>query len=106
MTRQKSENRIVPKDPRKLVPTRGYLGGGKAIPVSKQAQQLGLFPVTVENPASAEVDDTLETDVSESGVLALPKAVKHKEHDVSAMAGWWEHLSLVAPVRQRKLCWG
>lgn len=50
MTRQKSEDRMVPKGRRKSVPTRGdeRPGGGKAIPVNEQTWQLELPLGTAE----------------------------------------------------------
>lgn len=52
MARQKSEDRIVPQDARKDVPTRDpeQPGGGKAVPVNQQARQLCLPFATAENP--------------------------------------------------------
>lgn len=51
MARQKSENRIKPKNRRKPVSTQGgeHLGGGKAVPVNEQTGQLGLPLGTAEN---------------------------------------------------------
>jgi len=51
MTRQKSEDRMVPKDRRKTVQTRVVerRGGGKAVPVNEATRQLGLRFETAEN---------------------------------------------------------
>ena len=51
MTRQKSEDCVVPKGRRKSVPTRGAErpGGGKAVPVNERTRQLGLPFGTAEN---------------------------------------------------------
>lgn len=51
MTRQKSEDCVVPEGPRKEVRTRGdeRSGGGKAVPVSEQVWQLELPLGTAEN---------------------------------------------------------
>jgi len=49
MTRQKSENSIVPQGLRKLVPTE-LARGGKGIPVEKEIRQLGLAFATAEHP--------------------------------------------------------
>jgi RNA-directed DNA polymerase len=56
MARQKSEDRTVPKDRRKVVPTRGIerRGGGKAVPVDERTGQLALFLGTADSlPARA-----------------------------------------------------
>lgn len=85
MTQQKSEDRIVPQGPRKTAPTRGVEppGGGKAIPVSEQVQQLGLFTATAENP-----DEGLDGEVDAGGPastpFAGPKAVEHEEDGAPA----------------------
>jgi RNA-directed DNA polymerase len=52
MARQKSENRIVPEGRRKSAPTRGVErpGGGRAVPVKGEDQQLTLAFATAENP--------------------------------------------------------
>jgi group II intron reverse transcriptase/maturase len=52
MARQKSEERIVPQGARKGAPTREdeQPGGGKAVPVNQQAQQLCLPFATAANP--------------------------------------------------------
>lgn len=51
MTRQKSEDCVVPKGRRKAVPSGGVerRRGGKAVPVNKQPRQLGLVFGTAEN---------------------------------------------------------
>ena len=51
MTRQKSEDRVVPQGRRKSVPTEGpvCLGGGKAIPVNQSTCELGMTFWTAEN---------------------------------------------------------
>jgi len=51
MAQQKSENRIVPKGRRKSVQSRGIerRGGGKAVPVKGEGQQLMLGFATAEN---------------------------------------------------------
>jgi len=55
MAQQKSENRIVPEGRRKTVPTLGVerLGGGRAVPVKGEDQQLKLSFATAENPRAA-----------------------------------------------------
>jgi group II intron reverse transcriptase/maturase len=52
MTQQKSEDRIVPKELRKTLPTRGDEppGGGKAVPVKEEDRQLTLAFAPAENP--------------------------------------------------------
>ena len=54
MAQQKSENRVLPKGRRKAVPTQGAErpGGGKAVPVKGEDQQLMLAFATAENPRS------------------------------------------------------
>jgi len=71
MARQKSEDRIVPKGRRKAVPTRGGEPheGGKAIPVDKQARQLGLFFET------AEVGEAQASQVDGGAAAGLPAAL-------------------------------
>ncbi len=55
-TRQKSENRETPQGHRKVVPTRSDEppGGGKAVPVNQQAEQLSLFFGSAECPKSQD----------------------------------------------------
>lgn len=52
MSRQKSENSIVPQGPRKLPPTE-LARGGKGVPVDKEIAQLGLAFATAEHPQGA-----------------------------------------------------
>lgn len=77
MTQQKSENRIVPKGRRKSVPTRGAErpGGGRAVPVKGEDQQLMLAFATAENPRAyrgAEGSEAL--DLSGREARKVPKA--------------------------------
>jgi hypothetical protein len=52
MAQQKSEDRVVPKGRRKSTPTREIEqpGGGRAVPVKGEGQQLMLPFATAENP--------------------------------------------------------
>ena len=87
MTRQKSENRIVPEGRRKAVPTVGVERprGGKAVPVNEQAWQLVLPFATAENP-SAHGEGAVcgkGPDLSVSGKRMAPKA-KDKERSAAS----------------------
>jgi len=77
MTRQKSEDRVVPKGPRKRVPTRRAerSGGGKAISVNQQAWQLELPFGTAENgKAQAKpLIDVVARDRARAATHAGPK---------------------------------
>ena len=81
MTRQKSENPIVPEDPRKLVPTCAPHRGGKGIPVSQQETQLRLFFATADKPDGqpSELDNTMVTGEPETVVAERPKAKRQEE---------------------------
>jgi retron-type reverse transcriptase len=65
MTRQKSDDRVVPEGRRKAVRTRAN-GGGKAVTVDEGALQLGLPFATADQPR--------RTEKSPSSKLARPKA--------------------------------
>ncbi len=77
MAQQKSENRTVPQGGVTATPTRGVepRGGGRAVPVKGEDQQLKLAFATGENPranrGSAGVEDP---DLSGSEVRKVPKA--------------------------------
>ena len=87
MARQKSEDCTVPEGRRKPVPTRDVEqgGGGKAVPVDKQARQLGLFFGTAEDrEAFAErVDGGAEAGRPAPAPTAKPKP-KNKEKRVAS----------------------
>ena len=53
MTRQKSEDPIVPEGLRKLSPIARMGRGGKGVPVDQEMEQLGLPFATAENPQGA-----------------------------------------------------
>jgi RNA-directed DNA polymerase len=88
MTRQKSEDRIVPKGRRKAVPIRGDepRGGGKAIPVDEQVRQLALpFGTAEVRAAQAErVDGGAEVGRPTPAPRATPKP-KVKEKRVASV---------------------
>ncbi|MEY4578672.1 MAG: hypothetical protein RL701_3375 [Pseudomonadota bacterium] len=86
MSRQKSENCVVPQGRRKSAVTRSVKtpGGGKAVPVNEQPRQLGLHFEAAEDSARAETDGAterprgrsaayaeLQSKGSEEGVLAV-----------------------------------
>ena len=76
MTRQKSENRVVPEGRRKAVPTRRVerFGGGKAVPVKGVGQQLELPFVTAENPrADRGTEGVCNPDLPGAGAHKVPK---------------------------------
>jgi RNA-directed DNA polymerase len=74
MTQQKSEGRIVPKGRRKATPTRG-LGGGKAVPVKGEGQQLTLDFATAESSrAPRGATGACNPDLSGAKVNKVPKA--------------------------------
>lgn len=83
MTRQKSENCVVPQSRRKPEVTRGTRGpeGGKAVPVSKRPSQLGLHFETAEESARAETDGGLARPRGLAKPYAEPKS-KGKEKQV------------------------
>ena len=62
MTQQKSEDRIVPKGRRKSPPSRGpeHPGGGKAVPVEGEDQQLMLEFATAESPRQRGAEGTMD----------------------------------------------
>jgi RNA-directed DNA polymerase len=72
MGRQESDDRVVPEGRRKASRA-GEGQQGKAVTVSKQAEQLGLFAETAENPRGAE-----------AGIVASPLATKRAEVPKSA----------------------
>ena len=83
MTRQKSENCVVPQSRRKPEVTRGTRGpeGGKAVPVSKRPSQLGLHFETAEESARVETDGGLARPRGLAKPYAEPKS-KGKEKQV------------------------
>jgi len=78
MTQQKSENRVVPKDQRKLDVTRDdeHLEGGKAVPVNEGSCELERTCATAERRAAdpAQSNDVAEKGLPCSVALAAPKA--------------------------------
>jgi retron-type reverse transcriptase len=86
MTRQKSEDRVVPKGRRKTVPTREIEkpAGGKAIPVNEQACQLNLHFETAEFPARAGAKRGAIIDPSMSVTRRVPKSKVKAENDSPA----------------------
>jgi len=88
MARQKSEDRTVPKDRRKAVPTRGVerRGGGRAVPVDQRTGQLGLFLGTADSlPARAgRTDGAAGGDRSPPAACAVPKPRNKKKTVPSA----------------------
>jgi group II intron reverse transcriptase/maturase len=87
MTRQKSEDGVVPQGRRKPVPTRGveHPGGGKAVPVNEQSRQLGLPFGTAENGgAQAQpLVGAVARGLPRAGAFAGPKP-KDKNRTVAA----------------------
>ena len=76
MTQQKSEDRIVPQDRRKSVPTRGVErhGGGKSVPVEGVDQQLMLAFATAGNPRAFRGAESAERrDRSRPRARKVPK---------------------------------
>jgi RNA-directed DNA polymerase len=77
MTQQKSEDRTVPQGRRKAVPTRRFehSGGGRAIPVKGEDQQLMLSFATAENPHDKSGADGVDgPDRSGPKARKVPKA--------------------------------
>ena len=77
MTQQKSEDRVVPEGRRKSISTRGVEppGGGKAIPVEGEDQQLKLLFATAENPRVRRgAAGARNPDLSGAGARKVPKA--------------------------------
>ena len=82
MGRQKSDGRVVPEARRKAMRAEES-PQGKAVTVSKQAEQLGLFAETAENPqgaTTASSSSPLEEKRSE-----VPKSAKGKSNALSPM---------------------
>lgn len=76
MAQQKSENRVVPEGRRKPIPTQEVErpGGGKAVPVRGEEQQLMLNFTTAENPrANRRVERREGRDRSRQDVRSAPK---------------------------------
>lgn len=88
MTRQKSEDRVVPKGRRKAVPTRRAerSEGGKAISVNEQARQLELPFETAENGGAQATPlvDVAARDLSRAVTFAGPKPKVKDENVTSA----------------------
>ncbi len=88
MTRQKSEDCVVPKGLRKLAVTEGAERprGGRAVPVEKQSRQLGLAFGTAENEVASAVSlvGELERGVPRSEAYAGPKPRANEETGASA----------------------
>lgn len=77
MAQQKSEDRIVPEGLRKLAPTRGSErpGGGRAVPVKGEDQQLLLSFATAENPRrKGGAEGVVAPDPSGAKAHKAPKA--------------------------------
>jgi group II intron reverse transcriptase/maturase len=94
MTQQKSEDRIVPEDQRKLAPTHRAKpgGGGKAAPVDQRVRQLNLPFATAENPRGAT--GGADTDLSVPAPCEAPKAnVKDEKRALATMEEVTEHLT-------------
>ena len=88
MTRQKSEDRIIPKSRRKSASTGGVERprGGKAVPVNKQARQLRLAFGTAENEVASapSLVGAVVRGVPRSAALAGPKPEAKDETGTSA----------------------
>lgn len=76
MTRQKSEDRTVPKGHGNVVPTPMVeaTAGGKAVPVKEAVSQLLLFPETAEDLARARADGDAARPRRRAEPLAVPKS--------------------------------
>lgn len=96
MTQQKSEDRIVPEGRRKPTSTRGVepLGGGKAVPVKGEDQQLTLAFATAENPRKNRgAAGARNPGVPGEGARKVPQAkVKPSEVGPARMEGVVERL--------------
>jgi RNA-directed DNA polymerase len=79
--RQKSDGRVVPEGRRKTERADGPQG--KAVTVSKQADQLGLFGETAENPQGATVART--SSPLDRRRTEAPKSPKGKSHTLPPM---------------------
>jgi RNA-directed DNA polymerase len=75
MTRQKSDDRTVPKGGRKAAPTRGdeRPEGGRAVTVNKEALQLNLLLGTAEFPKKRGTDDGADVGRPTPEPLEAPK---------------------------------
>ena len=82
--REKSDDRIVPEGRRKTVQTRdGDSGGGKAVTVSKQAEQLQLYSEPVDSPKG--VATGAEKDRSFPAPPAVPLSESRRRDALPAM---------------------
>jgi RNA-directed DNA polymerase len=89
MAQQKSEDSIVPEGRRKPVSTHNskQYGGGKRVPVNKQAQQLRLPFASAEYPENRKVKGAnaeAETSQLDPATSEAPKAEDQKEGSASA----------------------
>jgi RNA-directed DNA polymerase len=87
MTQQESEDCIVPEGLRKLTPTRGLErpGGGKAVPVEEESQQLMLPFATAGIPLHGGADGVHKPDRSGARTRKVPKASVKQRKVGSAM---------------------
>lgn len=81
MGRQKSDDRVVPEGRRK--PVRADERQGKAVTVSKQAEQLGLFVETAENPRGSPTASA--SSLLDSPRSWAPKSTKGKNEALPPM---------------------
>ena len=79
--RQKSDDRVVPEERRK--PVRADVRQGKAVTVSKEEEQLGLFGETAANPKAATAARTSSPLGGKRN--GVPKSPKGKNHALSPM---------------------
>jgi group II intron reverse transcriptase/maturase len=82
MGRQKSDGRVVPEARRKAMRA-DESPQGKAVTVSKQAEQLGLFAETAANPQGATVAS--ESSPLDEKRVVVPKSAKGKSKALSPM---------------------
>ena len=79
--RQKSDDRVVPEERGK--PARADGRQGKAVTVSKEEEQLGLFGETAANPKGTTAAQT--SSPLDGKRLGVPKSPKGKNHALSPM---------------------
>jgi len=87
MAPQKSDHRVVPKGRRKSVSTRESRssGGGTAVTVDEQTEQLGLrFETAEERPRSGRSDGGGDTSLIVPPPSAVPKSKRKEEKALSA----------------------
>jgi len=91
MTRQKSENSVVPKGPRKSAPTE-HARGGKGVPVNEEMGQLELSLATAENPQGTTKREGADRSAPRPSSVAPQASAKSLKTPSASMESVVEHL--------------